>query len=183
MEPIFVWWIGETQPEEALMEHVRARLSKAFGRPTVLWGSAERPVGSYDARRRQHLTSTILQWLLTAGPTGGKVLGITDQDLFIPVLTYVFGEAQLGGTAAICSTARLVEGMELVGPRLLHERLSKEAIHEVGHAFGLRHCDGARCVMGRSAGLGGVDGKSNELCVTCRQRLHQPAAARRTHGE
>jgi archaemetzincin len=183
MEPIYVWWIGEGRPEEALMEHVRARLGAAFARPAVAWASTERPRGSFDERRRQHLTATILQWLLTTGPASGKVLGITDQDLFIPVLTYVFGEAQLGGRAAVCSTARLLEGVELVGPRLLRERLAKEAVHEVGHAFGLRHCDEARCVMGRSAGLGGVDGKHHELCDTCRQRLLQPAAARRNHGQ
>jgi archaemetzincin len=183
MEPIFVWWIGEGRPDEALVEHVRTHLTRAFERPTVRWDSGERPSGTFDERRRQHLTAPILQWLLTSGPRGGKVLGITDQDLFIPILTYVFGEAQLGGTAAVCSTARLLEGVELVGPRLLRERLAKEAVHEVGHAFGLHHCDAAACVMSRSAGLGGVDAKSHDLCSTCRQRLRQPGAARRQHGE
>jgi archaemetzincin len=183
MEPIFLWWIGESPSEEALMEHVRVHLARAFGRPAVLWGSPERPQGSYDQRRRQHLTAPILQWILAAGPPGGKVLAVTDQDLFIPVLTYVFGEAQLDGVAALCSTARLKEGVELVGPRLLRERLAKEAVHEVGHAFGLRHCDAPGRVMGRSPGLAGVDRKTHELCGTCRQRLRQPAAARRNHVE
>ena len=68
------------------------------------------------------------------------MLGVTDRDLFIPILTYVFGEAQLGGRAAVVSTARLVEDVELFGPQLLVERLAKEAVHEVGHAFGLLHC-------------------------------------------
>ena len=183
MEPIFVWWIGEAEPGEALMDHVRGHLGRAFDRPSVLWSSPARPSGAYDARRNQHQTAPILSWLLESGPQQGKVLGVTDLDLFIPILTYVFGEAQLGGRAAVCSTARLVEGVELVGPRLLHERIAKEAVHEVGHAFGLHHCDNPRCVMGRSAGLGGVDGKSHELCGTCRQRLRQPPAVRRPHGE
>jgi archaemetzincin len=183
MEPIFVWWIGEDEPGEALMAHVRGHLGRAFERPAVLWSSPARPATGYDARRRQHQTAPILQWLLEAGPPEGKLLGLTDRDLFIPILTYVFGEAQLGGRAALCSTARLAEGVALIGPRLLQERLAKEAVHEVGHAFGLHHCDSPRCVMGRSAGLAGVDGKSHELCGTCRQRLRQPPAARRLHGE
>jgi archaemetzincin len=160
------------------MAHVRRHLAEAFGHPVLPWDAPARPQGTLDVKRRQHGSGTMLRWLLEAGPPGGKVLGVTDQDLFIPILTYVFGEAQLGGTAAVCSTARLTEGVELAGPRLLTERLAKEAVHEVGHAFGLHHCDTPACVMGRSAGLRGVDEKSHLLCNVCRQRLHQPPARR-----
>jgi archaemetzincin len=101
------------------------------------------------------------------------VLGITDQDLFIPILTYVFGEAQLGGAAALVSTARLVDGVERAGRRLLVERLSKESLHEVGHAFGLVHCGHERCVMSRSPAVREVDQKAAELCEECRSRLDE----------
>lgn len=178
MEPVFVWWIGERPPEEPVMAHVRRHLAEAFGCPALPWDAPDRPRGTLDPRRRQHASGAVLRWLLEAGPPGGKVLAITDQDLFIPILTYVFGEAQLGGAAAVCSTARLAEGVEVAGPRLLTERLAKEAVHEVGHAFGLRHCDTPACVMGRSAGLRGVDEKSHLLCDVCRRRLLQPPARR-----
>ena len=178
MAPIFVWWIGERPQEEAVMAHVRRHLAEAFACPALAWDSPDRPRDTLDPRRGQHASGAVLRWLLEAGPPGGKVLGVTDQDLFIPILTYVFGEAQLGGTAAVCSTARLAEGVELAGPRLLTERLAKEAVHEVGHAFGLHHCDTPACVMGRSAGLRGVDEKSHQLCKTCRQRLKEPPARR-----
>ena len=180
MDPIFLWWIGEGPVDAAMMEHVRLHLAQAFGRPAVLWDSPARPADTLDPKRRQHATSRFLKWLLASGPAEGKVLGVTDQDLFIPILTYVFGEAQLGGTAAVCSTARLAEGIELTGPRLLTERLAKEAVHEVGHAPGLHHCDTPACVMGRSAGLRGVDEKSHLLCNVCRQRLERPPARRPT---
>lgn len=178
MEPIFLWWIGEGPAQAGLLEHVRLHLAAAFQRPALAWDGPERPAGALDPRRGQHATSVILTWLLQAGPPAGKVLAVTDQDLFIPILTYVFGEAQLGGRAAVCSTARLAEGVALAGPRLLVERLAKEAVHEVGHAFGLRHCETAGCVMGRSPGVAGVDQKSHQLCTTCRRRLEEPPARR-----
>jgi archaemetzincin len=171
MQPIFVWWIGEEEADRELMEHVRLHLARAFGRPTALWDGEGRPRHAFDPRRRQHASGAILRWLLEAGPGAGKVLGVTDRDLFIPILTYVFGEAQLGGRAAVVSTARLVEDVELVGPQLLVERLAKEAVHEIGHVYGLVHCDSERCVMGRSPAVREVDSKSSELCAECRARV------------
>jgi len=180
MEPIFLWWIGERPAEASVIDHVRRHLAGAFGRAATVLDDPRRPAGTWDPRRRQHATAPMLRWLLEVGPPEGKVLGITDQDLFIPILTYVFGEAQLGGRAAVCSAARLAEGVEVAGPRLLRDRLAKEAIHEVGHAFGLHHCDARGCVMGRSPGVAGVDLKSHQLCTTCRRRLVEPRA-RRSH--
>src|SRR5690242_9259893 len=173
MAPIFVWWIGEEDPDRRLVEHVRLHLSRAFGRPAVLWAGEARPRHAFDPRRKQHASGAILRWLLETGPQDGKVLGVTDRDLFIPILTYVFGEAQLGGRAAVVSVARLAEDVELVGPQLLVERLAKEAVHEVGHAYGLVHCDTERCVMGRSPAVREVDEKSAELCASCRALLER----------
>jgi archaemetzincin len=171
MATVFVWWIGEAEEDRELMEHVRVELARAFASPVFLWRSPERPghAQAYDARRKQWHTTPILRWLGEAGPGTGKVLGITDRDLFIPILTYVFGEAQLGGTAALLSTARL---QEVAGGRtLLQDRVVKEAVHEVGHAFGLLHCHNEGCVMTRSPAVREVDGKRPELCADCRAQV------------
>ena len=171
MVPIFVWWIGEEEVARDLVDHVSRHLAQAFDRPVLPWHAPERPRHAFDPRRRQHLSGAILRWLGELGPRDGKVLGVTDRDLFIPILTYVFGEAQLGGAAAVISSARLGDELDLFGPRVVRERLAKEAVHEVGHAFGLVHCGTPECVMSRSPAVREVDEKSSELCAECRARL------------
>jgi archaemetzincin len=174
MDPISIWWIGEREMAPEVMERVRAELAHAYGVATALGEPLGRPLDTFDAKRRQHLSSRILAWLLQAGPPEGKLLALTDQDLFIPILTYVFGEAQLGGRVAVASTARLREDLDPRDERGFVARLVKEAVHEVGHAYGLVHCQIPRCVMSRCAGVRDVDEKSQQLCPRCRHRLEEP---------
>jgi archaemetzincin len=121
--------------------------------------------GQYEARR--------LLELLAALPEPGWVLGVTDVDLFQPVLTFVIGEAYLDGRAAVVSTYRLSE--ERVGlppdPELLYQRLLKEAVHEIGHCWGLVHCRNPDCVMYASAVAEDVDLKRAEPCRACLAKL------------
>jgi archaemetzincin len=176
-----VWWIGEGDPERGMIDHVRLHLARAFGAPVGSYDSPDRPRDTLDARRRQHLTSKMLKFLLERGPgPGHKVVGITDQDLFIPILTFVFGEAQLGGGAAVVSTARLRDPAPRIDPRLVIERLAKECVHELGHAMGLVHCGTPGCAMGRSASVRDVDRKAGTLCGDCRVRLREAAVGEGT---
>jgi archaemetzincin len=126
-------------------------------------------VFAYEQKRNQYHSTAILKRLLEAGPPKGRVLGITPHDLFVPVLTFVFGEAQVSGRAAVVSTHRLTE--EFYGlprkPEVLFDRLVKEAVHELGHTFGLRHCSDWRCVMTSSNGVERLDVKSADFCAEC----------------
>jgi len=169
VEAIHLWWIGEKDPGPRTLEHLQLHLGRAIGLPVAVWDDPARPPDAYDARRKQWSTSRILAWLVQSGPPG-LVLAVTDQDLFIPILTFVFGEAQLGGRAAVVSSARLGEP-GLPDPRVALERLAKESVHELGHCFGLVHCDRPGCVMGRSSGARDVDKKRGEFCTTCRGRV------------
>lgn len=129
------------------------------------------PTPALDTVRNQYNSSILLASLLTRlGDNDGKVLGVTGLDLFVPVLTFVFGEAQLGGTAALVSTFRLDETFYGLppNPKLLQERLLKEAIHELGHTFGLIHCRNFACVMHSSTSVEEIDLKGVELCRECR---------------
>jgi len=166
---IYCWWLGLGPSPDGLLEAVRGHVEHVFGLGAVLWDAPARPSHAFDPRRGQHSSTRLLEWLLERGPSEArKLLGITDVDLFIPILTFVFGEAQLAGRASIVSTARLApDGVARDGDRLLTARLAKEAAHEVGHSFGLVHCDDRRCVMSRSASLIDVDVKGGGLCHDC----------------
>ena len=169
MKGVVLCWIGERAPEAELVNTVGAHLREQLRERVGAGFEPERPAAAWDARRRQYETGIILKWLAERHAEASKVLGITDVDLFIPILTFVFGEAQLGGRAAVVSTARLTprDGSR-AARRLLAERLCKEALHELGHAYGLVHCGTTACVMGRSPGVAEIDVKGDSFCPDCR---------------
>ena len=98
---------------------------------------------AFDAGREQYHSTPVLQRLAEASPPEAlRVLALTDVDLFIPILTHVYGEAQLGGKACILSTYRFTQDLALVArTETFHGRLVKEAVHELGHTFGRPHAE------------------------------------------
>ncbi len=124
--------------------------------------------------RQQHHATMVLAALLRHLPaSGAKILGIVTVDLFVPVLTFVFGQAQFDGPSAVISTFRLRS--EFYGlpsdEGLLVERAIKESVHELGHAFGLVHCHYYGCVMHPSTAVDEVDVKSAAFCGRCASLL------------
>ncbi|PJB32913.1 MAG: hypothetical protein CO109_02065 [Deltaproteobacteria bacterium CG_4_9_14_3_um_filter_65_9] len=140
------------------------------------------PPESYEARRNQYYSTKILKEMLGGVPQDAlKLLGVTDKDLCIPILTYVFGEAQVGGMAAVVSLARLRQehyGLTPDRPLLL-ERLRKESLHELGHTFGLVHCPSRACVMYLSNTVVDVDIRGRDYCTGCRTVMASNTAAGR----
>jgi archaemetzincin len=98
------------------------------------------------------------------------MLGVSAVDLYIPILTFVFGEAQVGGPCAVVSAHRLRQEFYGLAPdhELFRERLLKEAVHELGHTLSLTHCDDYRCVMASSHAVEWIDLKESRLCPACR---------------
>ena len=128
------------------------------------------PEMALDKTRGQYNSTSLLRMLLEESTDSADyILGVADIDLFIPVLTYVFGEAQLDGRAAVVSTHRLrpdVYGLP-DDDELLFNRLLTESIHELGPWFGLIHCHVAECVMHASTYVEEVDLKSAAFCPSC----------------
>ncbi len=124
---------------------------------------------AFDAGRDQYNSTMILEKLASKAPSHAlKILAITNVDLFIPVLTHVYGEAQLAGRTCIISTFRLKHGLPAMNPQeLFLHRAVKEALHELGHTFNLRHCRDHTCLMHRCRSERDVDRKSEDLCRYC----------------
>jgi archaemetzincin len=128
----------------------------------------------YDPARRQYNGNLLLKIVDSQYGSGSiKTFGLFYVDLFIPILTYIFGQAFLGGRTAIASIYRLSNeryGMKEIDNYLL-SRFTKEVIHELGHTFGLIHCHVPACVMGSSTYVEDIDQKSSTLCNKCRSEL------------
>ncbi len=134
------------------------------------------PELAFDSSRGQYNSRILLAQLLRDAPDSHtRVLGVTEVDLFIPVLTYVFGEAQLDGRAAVVSAYRLDNQLYGLPPNrdLLFQRLCKEAIHELGHTYNLLHCHNQTCVMTSSTYVEDIDLKSDRFCDRCLKCLRQ----------
>lgn len=128
------------------------------------------PEQAFDSKRDQYSSTQILRSILEVTPENAlKIIGLTSVDLYIPVLTFVFGQAQLNGKAAVVSTHRLRQEYYELPPdnRLLLKRLSKEVIHELGHTFGMVHCLDTRCVMHLSNIIWEIDFKEDTFCESC----------------
>ena len=127
---------------------------------------------SHD-RRQYYSTQVIADALNLTERLKGKVVILVDFDLYIPVFTYVFGEAQLNGKHSIVSLCRLHEEFYTgrTNEELLFERAAKEILHELGHNFGLLHCSNWDCVMHASTDIEEVDIKGKVYCIDCRRLL------------
>lgn len=130
----------------------------------------------FDPARRQYNGNKLLKVVDDLNLPGSvKTMGLLSVDLFIPILTYIFGQAYLNGHSGIASRYRLSNdryGMPNDDIMLL-DRLVKEVIHELGHTFGLIHCHVPDCVMRSSTYVEDIDQKGESLCAGCIENLHK----------
>lgn len=127
----------------------------------------------YDSSRRQYNANELLQYVeLKYASDDSKTIGMFNVDLFIPIFTYIFGQAFLRGRSGIASLFRLSNEHYGIKPdkNLLLERFSKEIIHELGHTFGLIHCHVSDCVMRSGTYVEDIDQKNLSLCPNCRKK-------------
>lgn len=149
-------------------------LRETFGAEVVAAPAVPLPPAAFDARRRQHLSTALLDALARARRPGwDRLLGVADVDLFVPELNFVFGEGDPRRGVAVFSLRRLrAEGNE-AGTELFARRAATEAIHELGHSYGLGHCNDPHCVMWFSNSLAETDRKGTRFCPAYAEELRR----------
>ena len=178
MTLIAVATAGPVDPEA--VEYAQACLAAAVGARTLRVAPLTDPEYAFDPARNQYSSTLILRDALRRRPSeAAKMLVLTERDLFIPMLSFVYGQAQLDGAVAVLSLARLRQ--EFYGlpaqPPLFLVRVRKEVLHEMGHTFGLTHCEDRLCAMALSTNIEQLDTKRGAYCDGCRVLLHDSEAA------
>ncbi len=176
--------LGDVPP--AVIDHVEATLRRAFALGVRQLLPLAEPRAAYSADRGQWSSPELLGALLARVPPGAaRLLGLTERDLFVPVLSFVFGQAQLGGRVAVVSLARLRP--EFYGlasdPAVLERRAGVEAVHELGHTFGLVHCLDGSCPMSLSIDLPNLDRKTARPCEGCSALLEGSLEMKRARAQ
>lgn len=183
MSAIYMVTVGELDKEA--LKVIETALWQSFGFETRRLSGIPEPVYAFDSQRQQYSSVLILRDLVARVPVDAvRLLAVTERDLFIPMLSFVFGQAQVDGRVAVVSLARLRQEFHGLpqNDQLLLSRAVKEVVHEVGHTFGLTHCIDATCPMSLSNAVRQVDQKGEELCRNCLISLEESIRKLRAGG-
>jgi len=151
-------WLGSALPP---ILHCVCHIGPAMPQPDFAW----------NARRQQYLADAVLARVQLGNAR--CALAVADLDLYVPDLNFVFGLADPGHMRAIIALPRLRQSFYGLSEDvdLFRTRVIKEAVHELGHVFGLEHCPNRRCVMAFSNSLPDTDFKAQLPCEKCSARL------------
>jgi archaemetzincin len=168
MNLIYLLPIGSIEDE--VLSVLEQRLHQVLGWEIRRSVPLQMPVTAFNAVRQQYEALQVMRAVADVVPSSAKcALGIIQEDLSIPMLTFVFGQAQLQGRVALMSLARLRQ--EFYGlpanKELMMTRTVKEALHELGHTFGLIHCPTPSCLMTLANDVQHVDKKESAFCGGC----------------
>lgn len=157
--------------DKTLLENLSTVLYKIFNMQFIIEDPLDIPKHAFDFKRGQYDSSKVLKELHRY--KGKRVLGVIDKDLCAPKLNFVFGQADLPGAYAVISITRLSQ--EFYGlpknDKIFFDRVVKEAVHELGHTYGLHHCSNPECVMFFSNSLLDTDRKGSSFCESCLKEL------------
>ncbi len=172
MKKILIVPIGSVDAD--ILKSIVNALEKIFHSRVELGKEIPIPQDSYDSKRRQYHSTIILRKMQVVKPKNfDLMLGVTDVDLYVPQLNFVFGEADVSSGITVISLARLREEFYGLRPdkKLFCERAIKEAIHELGHTYGLDHCQNPKCIMYFSNSIRDTDRKGPRFCNNCKNKL------------
>ncbi|MCS6798275.1 MAG: hypothetical protein NZ898_07070 [Myxococcota bacterium] len=176
-------WVIWLQPlgsfPRALLDPIAEAAAATFGAEVRRADPVPLPEEAYYPPRRRYRAERLLVFLgriASDAPPTTKILGLTSVDISTTKGRIhdwgIFGLGELGGRAAVVSTHRLRRRAR--DEAHLRFRVVTTAIHELGHAFGLPHCDEPRCVMRDAEGtIRTVDESTGTLGPVCRARLER----------
>lgn len=160
--------------ERELLEMITEDVEREFMLPVKIREGHIDLSEFYDPARRQYDGNRLIREIDSMYSLDtNKTIGLFNVDLFIPILTYIFGQAFLGGRSGIASIYRLSNesyGIK-ADKKVFLDRFRKEVIHELGHTFGLIHCRNIGCVMRASTYVEDIDQKDSMLCHQCKTQL------------
>lgn len=160
--------------DKKIMTYLKEELEEEFGEVIEIGQRFSEPDYAYNPLRGQYHVSTILRKIEKEKPNRcQKMLGIVNVDLYTKGLNFIFGQASLLTKVALISLVRLRQEYysQVEDKNLFKERAKKEAIHELGHIYGLDHCQNLKCVMHFSNTLFDTDKKSSFFCSKCQASL------------
>ncbi len=180
---IYIRKIGDIN--NTILEELKDGLNKIFNKfnLSIKILNDEMPLkqSDYNKARQQYFADPILNRLFqySINKQFFRTLGILDVDIYSAGLNFVFGIAtapenkllKFYGTCIISVTRLRQEFYNYESnEELFKSRTLKEAVHELGHTFGLRHCKNY-CIMRFSNHLGETDEKPVEYCDSCLSKL------------
>ena len=172
------------EPDKDILSSLEKALLNEFNASSIVTTPPIKqiPEQLFDKQRNQWKSSETLEWLSDNYENlyskerrriTTKILAVCDFDAYSDKLNFVFGEAHLDGRICAIYLPRIRQEFYGLKPdkSLFCQRIVKEAVHELGHAFGLNHCENIKCVMHFSNSLSDTDIKTNHLCNVCRGHL------------
>jgi archaemetzincin len=167
--------VAAGEVDQKVIQILKNDLNKVFNKPVWIGKGIPEPHYAFNKQRKQYLSTSILMTLMEQKEYTHyeKILGIVDHDLYVPDLNFVFGEASQ--KAAVISITRLRQEFYNLpqDQTLFYKRVLTEAVHELGHTYGLGHCGNPRCVMFFSNSLMDTDRKGSEFCHRCKDQLNK----------
>ncbi len=162
--------------DNEILQYTKIEIEKRFNVIVNIGMQIEVPTKAYHKHKKQYHSTKILKKIHKLKLPGyDRILGIVDVDLYVPERTFLFGEADVNNKVSVISLTRLWQKFYGLpeDSTLFKYRIIIEAVHELGHTYGLYHCKNNKCVMFLSNTISDTDRKGADLCGNCEKNLER----------